>query len=301
MNQHLRSPLYFLGCTLTVAVTAMDNPADQSTLSTPTKVRMAIYRTIHGIIEGEETPCDIAQVNPTVWQQSPQSFSKSLRAIFEKPLEQELEEKGVTPELVRQMLPEATRIANEECQGVDARPVKSPLKRHLSEVAHAMKMPIPEFKTTRLDNPGECRGSTLYVDEHHLHHEAPTPRRKKAILAHEMRHFANRDYPTHCATSMACDVMGVTVSPRSHMKRVRLAETFADFESSATSPDIAEASKRLTADAHARHGDGHAETHPSRKQRKTLSELTDSMHRSERKRLNAQRNLRSQFEDAWGD
>lgn len=287
---------YLLCCTLTVAVTAMDKPIE---LSTPTKVRMEIYRALHDILEDEKNPCDIARVDSSVWEQSPQSFSKSLRKMFEKPLEDELQKKGISPELVRSLLPEATRLAHEECQQVNALPVKSPLKRQILEVAHAMKVPAPEIKTARLDNPGLCRGDTIYVDENHLHHEAPTPRRKKAILAHELRHYANRDYPTSCAISMACDMMGATVSPRSEIKRVKLMETFADLEASAVSAEIAEASKRLTAEAHARYGDAHSETHPSEKQRRDLSQLADHMHQAEHKRLSARRNLQTKFKDAW--
>lgn len=299
MYQHPQVLFYLLCCTLTLAVTAMDKPAHQNTFSTPTKVRMEIYRTIHGILEGEETSCDMAHVDPLVWEQSPQSFSKSLRKMFEKPLEDELQKKGVSPALVRTLLPEATRFAHEECQQVNAHPVKSPLKRHISEVAQTMKIPAPEFKTARLDNPGLCTGDTIYVDENHLHHLAPTPRRKKAVLAHELRHYANRDYPTSCAISMACDMMGATVSPRSQIKRVKLTETFADLEASAASPEIAEASKRLTAEAHARYGNGHSETHPSEKQRRDLSQLADHMHQAEHKRLAARCNLQTKFKDVW--
>lgn len=76
---------------------------------------------------------------------------------------------GVTPHLVTELLPEAARILEEENRAIRAALPKSPLKRQVQEVAAALRIPAPPVKTAHLDNPGLCKGDTIYVDENYLH------------------------------------------------------------------------------------------------------------------------------------
>lgn len=278
----------------------MDNPHPEQ-FSTPKKTRIQIYHTIHDIVEGQDQESDYTQVSPRLWEESPQSFSKSLRQIFERRFEQKLRKKGITPELVARLMPEATQMLKEECKHIQTTPIKPHIKRQMSEVAHIMKVGSPECKSAHLDNPGYCMGELVLIDEEYLDLEAPTPRRKKAIFAHEMRHRMNRDRVKHDAILMACDVVGVTLSPDFFKKKSRNAEAFADFESSATALEFAHAARRLTHQAHAMHGDGHDDSHPSRKHRRTLAELGCDLHEQEPKRLRAKRNLSEDFKDIWNE
>lgn len=284
-----------------VSLCGMDRPDHHAHLTTPEKVRVQLYHAVHRTIEGEDAPFDPAKLSPEHLQKSPRSFTKVLREKFETPIQDKLSRMGVTRELVADLLPEAALIIQEQNSKIRAKLPKSPLKRHVQEVAQALRIPAPAVMTAQLDNPGLCRGDTIYVDENYLHQEAPTPEDKKAVLAHEMTHLANRDVTIATAISMACDLTGASETPRSKTKRVRVAETFADVEAAAACPTIARAAKRLTAHAHKRHGDGVACTHPSEKQRKEIAALTVQLHEAEPKRLRACRDLRQKFNDAWGD
>lgn len=292
--------LSILSLTTIISITGMDNPHPEK-FSTPQKVRVQIYQTMHDIIEGPDQESDYTQISPRLWQESPQSFSKGLRHVFEHRFEQKLIKKGITPELVAQLIPEATQMLKEECKTVPSTPVKPHLKRQMSEVARAMKVGSPECKSARLDNPGFCMGELVLIDEEHLHYEAPTPRRVKAILAHEMRHRLNRDRVKHDATLMASDVVGAPLSPELIRKKIRETEAFADFEASTAAPEFAYAARRLTRDAHEMYGDGHADSHPSNKQRRILAELSCNLHEQEPKRLVVKRNLSKDFKDIWNE
>lgn len=278
----------------------MDNPRPEL-LTTPQKVRVQIYNTIHDIIEGQDQEPDYTQVSPGLWQESPQSFSKGLRRVFEHRFEQKLCKKGISPELVTQLIPEATQMLKEESLTIPTTPIKPHRKRQMSEVARAMKVGSPEFKGARLDNPGSCMGELVLIDEEHLHYVAPTPRRAKAILAHEMRHRLNRDKVKYDATLMAGDVAGVTLSPDFKRKKIREAEAFADLEASVAAPEFADAARRLTRHTHETYGDGYADSHPSYKQRRDLAELSCKLHEQEPKRLSAKRNLSKDYKDVWDE
>lgn len=290
--------LTILGLTTIFLTAGMDKPSPLTPLSTPTKVKKELYRTLHEAIEGKEADCDIENVNPTLWQQSPKSFAKSARRLFESKDEQELKEKkGITSELVNELLPEAICVAQQEGRPSKIKPLNSRLKGYVEKAAQLLGIPVPHVQAAELDNPGECRGDTIYLDEKHLYHEAPTPDDVIAIIAHEMWHLVKRDYYKSCALSMAHDVVGVTESPMKRTKRTRIAETFADVEPSSVSPVIARAAKQLTALTHARYGDGHASTHSSEKHRKVLAELTDKLHQAEAKKVETKSHPR----DAWDE
>ncbi|CAN5191198.1 hypothetical protein BH09DEP1_BH09DEP1_5510 [soil metagenome] len=296
MNKKLLSILSLL---IISSLNAMDNPHPDQ-FFTPTKVPIQIYRTIDEIIEGADHECDLAEVSPRVWKASPLSCIQGLRKVFDRRSEQELRKKGITPELIHSLMPEASEMLKEECEQYrGAKPVNPNLKRQMSEVSRAMKVSSPECKSVRLDNPGFCMGELVLLDEDYLHHEAPTPRRKKAILAHEMRHRLNRDRVKHDATIMAHEVVGAAISPGFFGKKTRCAETFADLESSAVTPEFAQAALRLTRKAHQMHGDGQADSHPSHKQRRRLAELSCDLHEQEPKRIKAKRNLREDYKDIW--
>lgn len=294
----MQKALSIFGLITIFSINGMEKPLAASPFCTPTKVKKDIYRTLHSAIEGEETPCDIENVDPAVWKKSPKSFTKTARRLFEKKHEQELKEKkGITPELVNDLLPEAISIAKEEPLPSKIRPLSSQLKRFVEQAAQLLGIPVPKAFAAELDNPGECKGDTIYLDEYHLSRKASTPELAIAIIAHEMWHLTQRDFYKFCAVSMAHDVVGAAESPIKRTKRIRVTETFADVEPSSVSPVIARAAKKLTAEDHAHYGDGHASTHSSNKHRKMLAHLTDKLHTAEAKRT--QPNIRSK--DAWED
>jgi hypothetical protein len=281
------------------SLTGMDNPHPEK-FTTPEKVRVQIFETMHKIVEGSDQEADPTTVSPRLWKESPVSFSKGLRRVFEQRSEQELRSQGINPELVTKLIPEATALLNEECERVKAGPVHPSLKRHMSEVARVMKVTSPHCKSARLDNPGYCMGELVLIDEEYLHQEAPTPGRKKAILAHEMRHRVNRDRVKFDALLMAADVAGVDLPADLSQKICRTDEAFADFESCAAAPEFAESAERLTREAHETHGDGYAGSHPARKDRRALAKLASDLHKNEHKRK-SRRNLEREFKDIWDE
>ena len=277
-------------------------PCEQLRTPKGEPVRVALFRTVNDMVEGhDESECDPGVLSPHLMEASPLSYFKGVKNFYDCRFDNELQKYGVPPSLIKELMPEARLVLQEECRKVVAGPVKSPLRRCMAEVARLMKVSTPEFKSTRLDNPGYCMGNLVLVDENCLQEEAHTPGGVKVVLAHELCHRENEDMVKHYALSMACDVAGVTLPPEFLNKRCRFDEAMADCGMAATDPALAQASARMTREAHHIYGDEQSESHGSRRKRRVLSELNCELHKENVKRKRVNRDLKKEFEAVWDD
>jgi hypothetical protein len=319
--------LFLVSFVMYLPMSGMDKPVPCDHIRTPKgeRVRLNIYNLAHDSIQGHDEESDQENLPPALLEASPLSYCKGLRSLHEKRFERSLAKKGITPEMVKDRDLDAVEFIQEENEKIPTEPLESPLKRECRAVARVMGVTTPEFKKARLDNPAECRGDLVLIDSDFLCHEAPTPGRRASIVAHELRHRANGEYRRNIALHMACDVAGVTLSPKFLRKRSRCDEFFADLEMAAHNRIWAQSSRTLTRQNRQAFGDGVPSTHPTFRQREIESELCCDLHEVHAQEKSSNRStkrallrefealeqqktdspdkseLKKEFESAWGD
>ena len=260
----------------------MDRPQPQSHMVTPKEghhLKVEIHRVVQDAIYGsDEEKCQSLPHNHPLLQASPRSYIAGVRILEEKKFEDRLRKKGLTPEMVKEWYGEAEKVIAQECDAIPQFPVDSPLKQEFAAVAKKMGVSMPHVKIAELDNPAQCMGSSVLVDPGHMAACAPTPKRRAVIVGHELRHHHHHDYRTDIATSMARDVAQVDLSPTYFRHKSRCNEVFADLEPAALDPAWADDFQRLSQQRYQEDGPGEACSHPSRAQRKRMSELMVDLH-----------------------
>lgn len=249
---------------------------------------------------GEENP---EKIDPALKDGSPKKFYEDLRALHDRTFAEELRKKGVSPTKIDARWDDAEQFIEEENATLSTFRLSATLEAECRAIARKLGVANIEFRGARLDNPAECRGRLVLIDPQYLYEEATTQEARAVIITHEIFHSIHGDHQRNIATSMACDVAGVSLSPGFNGKRSRADEFFADLGMATSDRALAHANQEHCRKNRRVYGDGVSSSHHSDKDREREAELAHTLlqvHEAKKQR-NIKRDLRKEFEDAWGD
>ncbi len=156
------------------------------------KALLAAREAVQGYeVDSEDFPMD--GISPAILSASPSELAEYFRQWCDDRIEMLLLDKGITPEMVTAEIPIARHELNCSLAKAVLETPSDQIKQEVQGVAGYMGIIPPLVFKIHGKTASVVGGSIVAYSPQKLQKLAPTPRRRKAVYAHELTHRKNQD------------------------------------------------------------------------------------------------------------